>query len=104
MNRRGFLGALAALALLPVGAFASRSVPGFTASGDRLRFDPFSEFDWIDLPSRITGLEVLNETNLLIMCVGGLYILSHGGDPHVDWSVREVREYRYGKTSRRHLK
>jgi hypothetical protein len=97
MNRRGFIGALAALVSLPVGAFVARSVPGFTANGYRLRFDPFGELDWIDLPSRITGLEVLNGTNLLIRCIGGLYILTHAGGPLQDWSVREVREWQYGK-------
>jgi hypothetical protein len=100
MNRRAFLGALAAVALVPVKAFTFRSVPvfavGFTAAGERLRFEPFSEFDWIDLPSRITGLEVLDDANLLIRCVGGLYILRHAGVAERDWFVQEVREYRSG--------
>jgi hypothetical protein len=75
MNRRGFIGAVAALVTLPVGVFASRSIPRFIVdSRNRVRFyfTPFGEFDWIEMPSRITGIKEVGGV-LEIACVGGVY-------------------------------
>lgn len=93
MNRRGFLGACAALLALPAVAIATRSVPGFIvdrAKPVRLHFSPFGELDWIDMPSNIVRLRIHDEGNLLIECVDGNYLLHHAGEPERDWLVARV--------------
>lgn len=92
MNRRSFLGACAALLVLPAASLASRSVPRFivdAGNGCRFHFTPFGEFDWIDMPSEIISLTDFGDGCLGIACVGGCYVLSGFPDPEV-MSIREV--------------
>src|SRR5690348_8579611 len=92
MNRRAFFGAFGALLALPAAALASRSVPRWssvgpafspfaTAKGCRLRFTPFGELDWIELPSEIVDVLKYAPNMLAIRCLDGFYMLAGFPDP-----------------------
>ena len=88
MNRRAFMGACGALLALPFAVVASGSVPRFVADGCRLHFTPFSELDWVEMPTEITGLRETPD-GLEIECVNGRYMLSGFPDTRL-MSIRQV--------------
>lgn len=53
----------------------------------RFYYSPFSEFDWIEMPSRIIAIEALATAEARIYCAGGNYILHCAGDPATNWYI-----------------
>lgn len=90
-SRRAFLALIPAT--LAATAAASPNSPkaapaDFAHAGKRLRFQPFGQYDWLDLPSPILSLQS-NDLGVLARCVDGDYQVMMVDD--APWLVRQVR-------------